>query len=341
MNNIAKLSFAALLLLGACKGKEPQSDNNNIVGQETGINDSPSQHSNVNPVVNPDDTLMGKKQITKAGNSIHTEITKQDGQTITVTETVLPYYISGKVEGGAGGNVIIDEMKIGNFKPLFSQTINPDGLYDFEGELSEPTILQLRLPAGAIHVVVYPGDTITLSSKLAHPENFTSGGSPETERLRDMYLILEAANAKKDKVTSEIESETDKSKLARLYSLQSVRMNQIDAEKRHNLEKFIDKVDTSFVAILAALYLDPIQNFPYIQKVVKKFQYKWPNSLFYDALYKKYIAYLPVQIGHQAPELLSSTPEGKDLRLSSLKGKYVLVDFWLRGASLVNSSSLI
>ena len=34
------------------------------------------------------------------------------------------------------------------------------------------------------------------------------------------------------------------------------------------------------------------------------------------------------QIGSQAPDLTMATPEGKMMTLSSLKGKYVLVDFW-------------
>ena len=35
-----------------------------------------------------------------------------------------------------------------------------------------------------------------------------------------------------------------------------------------------------------------------------------------------------VQIGQQAPEIVMSSPTGEVLRLSHLKGKVVLVDFW-------------
>jgi thiol-disulfide isomerase/thioredoxin len=38
--------------------------------------------------------------------------------------------------------------------------------------------------------------------------------------------------------------------------------------------------------------------------------------------------YKTVAIGKVAPEIIQSSPEGKDVALSSLKGKYVLVDFW-------------
>ena len=35
-----------------------------------------------------------------------------------------------------------------------------------------------------------------------------------------------------------------------------------------------------------------------------------------------------VQIGNLAPELTLSNPEGKEIKLSSLRGKVVLIDFW-------------
>ena len=35
-----------------------------------------------------------------------------------------------------------------------------------------------------------------------------------------------------------------------------------------------------------------------------------------------------LNIGNKAPEIIEKSPDGKDLKLSSLKGKIVLIDFW-------------
>jgi thiol-disulfide isomerase/thioredoxin len=35
-----------------------------------------------------------------------------------------------------------------------------------------------------------------------------------------------------------------------------------------------------------------------------------------------------IQIGNVAPELILSSPDGKEIKLSSLRGKVVLIDFW-------------
>lgn len=36
----------------------------------------------------------------------------------------------------------------------------------------------------------------------------------------------------------------------------------------------------------------------------------------------------PVEIGNQAPDILLETPDGKEMKLSESRGKYVLLDFW-------------
>lgn len=36
----------------------------------------------------------------------------------------------------------------------------------------------------------------------------------------------------------------------------------------------------------------------------------------------------PVEIGNQAPDILLETPDGKEMKLSETRGKYVLLDFW-------------
>ena len=41
-----------------------------------------------------------------------------------------------------------------------------------------------------------------------------------------------------------------------------------------------------------------------------------------------FVAEQGIEIGDLAPELSFKSPEGKTLKLSSLKGKYVLIDFW-------------
>ncbi len=48
----------------------------------------------------------------------------------------------------------------------------------------------------------------------------------------------------------------------------------------------------------------------------------------FDANKAKINATPPVNVGDQAPEIAMENPDGKVMKLSSLKGKIVLIDFW-------------
>lgn len=321
MRKIAILSTALVFFFASCQNEKKSSDNQDNTTSDNSLVQNGVQGTSIgdsNTTANAPGT-PGTSGITN-GSPSHS---LGSGE-YNVSK---PYYIRGKLTGGAGGTVILDQLGIGSIKPLFSQTVNQEELYDFEGELKEPALLQLRLPAGRIHLIVYPGDTIFVTSTLAHPENFSAQGSVETMRLRDMYLVLEAANAKKRVLREELDN-ADKSKVTQMVDLQTVKYQQIEEEKHNNLMKFMDKIDTSFVCIMACQYLDPDKNFAYMEKVDKRFANKFPNSTFYEALHKKVAAYGVIQVGHMAPEILSNTPDNKTVRLSDLRGKYVLVDFW-------------
>jgi peroxiredoxin len=55
---------------------------------------------------------------------------------------------------------------------------------------------------------------------------------------------------------------------------------------------------------------------------------KLPPNQWYSAFMSKSEARLRTAVGVVAPDINLSSPEGKPIALSSLKGKYVLIDFW-------------
>lgn len=58
--------------------------------------------------------------------------------------------------------------------------------------------------------------------------------------------------------------------------------------------------------------------------LIRQYVTQFPNS----ANAKRYAATLSPEIGDLAPDLTFSNPDGKNMSLSSLKGKVVLLDFW-------------
>ncbi len=258
----------------------------------------------------------------------------KNGQVIEARETVtpfqpeIPYYLNGTLVDGAGANIILDRLSIGKMKPLYTQSVNKEGLFDFEGTVSEPQLMQFRLPAGSIHFVVKPGDTLNFQMHLQSTENYSVIGNVESMQLKEMYEILNRANEKKHAFDERIKATNDKQILKQLYISKPAHYAAIDEIKFAELKKFITKIGTSFTALLAAIYLKPEANIEFLEELDRKFAGLYPTSEYYKALHEKVLVHAPIALGKFAPEIISQTTEGATFKLSSTRGKYVLVDFW-------------
>ena len=103
--------------------------------------------------------------------------------------------------------------------------------------------------------------------------------------------------------------------------------------------KFIDTSSNAIVALFALGYTRDIEP-EKLEQPITKLTKRFPGNEAVSSLAKQYKQIMdqskqqettqktkPV-IGDMAPDLNMQTPDGKMLALSSLKGKYVLVDFW-------------
>jgi|GEM_PF-1367373 len=241
-----------------------------------------------------------------------------------------PYYVEGVLIHGEGGNITLDQLGIGNdIKPLAVQAANSEGRFGFDGVCSGPELMQLRLPAGNIQFIVRPKDTVDFTIVLEDPKDYKVYGSIESLQLEEVFNILNDANAKKDIIEDKIKKAVnDRQLYVHLVEKKVDQYKEINREKRATLMKYITKIDTSYVTLLAAAYLDPYEDFDFIKNLDKKMQSRYGNTIFYKALHDKVVAFAPVDIGMIAPEIISKTPDGKTVKLSSLKGKVVFLNFW-------------
>lgn len=94
------------------------------------------------------------------------------------------------------------------------------------------------------------------------------------------------------------------------------------------LKQFADTVSNPFATLLAVNYWT-IQDTAFLERLSKRFHQQIPHSRYteqFDAQIskKKY----GMHIGDKAPEILMKDLNGKTIKLSGLRGQYVLVDFW-------------
>lgn len=239
--------------------------------------------------------------------------------------------IIGFVKGGANVNVILDELDIGNIYPIYSAVVDENNTFRFDFQVNEPSIYQLRFPNGNIHLFLR-GGTVKVNTNLSDLGSYQVIGSPESMQLKEMYYLLNDLNSKTVELQDRVETlKKDKSKvkeLLRLVDSLPIYYSAISKEKSKKLRNFVERLDTSMIALLAAFYLDADENYDFLIKTRNKFSKICPGSRFYKQLDDKLANIVPVGPGKDAPNTVASDPNGKEVQLASLKGNVVLLYFW-------------
>ncbi|MFC2113772.1 redoxin domain-containing protein [Bacteroidota bacterium] len=239
--------------------------------------------------------------------------------------------VKGYVKGGANANVILDELDIGQINPLESRIVDENGGFIFDIDIPEPGIYQIRFAHANIHLFLR-GGTVQVNTTYSNVGNYELIGSPESYHLKEMYLILSEINHQTSSIQERVEKlKKDKKRVKELLALVDslpIYYDAINKEKSNQLIKFIDRVDTSMVGLLAAFYMDPDENYEFVVKTRNRFATICPNSKFFKQLDDKVAQIVPVGPGHSAPNTVIDDAQGRSIALSKYIGKTVLVYFW-------------
>ena len=106
------------------------------------------------------------------------------------------------------------------------------------------------------------------------------------------------------------------------------RYKQIEQENSDKIKRKIKEMGTSLTAFYAVNYLDAEKEFSFLKELADKFQQELPDSRYTQQFVAQIGALSKLAIGMPAPDIALPNPEGDTVRLSSLRGNYVMVDFW-------------
>lgn len=250
-----------------------------------------------------------------------------------------PFTVTGKL--GTVNTKLYLAYQLGSTKVLDSaQCVN--GAFEFKGDLIYPSLALLIADyknAGADKLDTKTGDalvfyidkgTITVQS----PDSLYKAqivGSPINDQYKKLQAIMEDAKLKTNRLMNAAMRSTSDSTITA-----DDRQNQIQAalkviqDGRHqSLKDFIIRYPDSYLSLLIIGDLDgptpdPNELLPLLNGLSKDLQDTETARNLRNALE----SLKSVEIGAMAPDFEQPDTAGRPVRLSSFRGKYVLLDFW-------------
>lgn len=214
------------------------------------------------------------------------------------------------------------------------------------GELTEPTFFQLRVSTkGSSYIVLLlnPSDKAELTIDLNDFTNYTVTGSPESIKTKHLTNRLAKTVNSLDSLTSLINrSSTVSEKLMLSQQYESI----IDKQRAFSTQFIWDSLMSR--ASVMALYqkvgadrfvFDRAEDIQLFKAVATSLIARFPESDYAKGMLRDIKNQEKIVFSHRLQELVKNAeaslpdialpnPKGDTIRLSSLKGKVILLDFW-------------
>jgi thiol-disulfide isomerase/thioredoxin len=254
------------------------------------------------------------------------------------------FLIEGKITGAANKTLYLEAMSQDGTIDVAQTETDEDGNFELVGNIPDMGIYQLRLGEGdekIIPLTLIPEDEVELNSDFstyATSPNFS--GTEWAKPLTTYMNLFNEFAIKQSKMAQEKSAQMTEAEMMAKYK-----------EFRQPIDRFakkqMQKEPSNPVNIILSSSLSPTLGFKewdpgnldIMKTIGSAFLKRFPNSPIaqnmstqaaqLEGAYAEFKAYEQQEkSGILAPEITMKNPEGKTLKLSDLKGKYVLIDFW-------------
>ena len=249
------------------------------------------------------------------------------------------FTVIGNIGGLPEQNIILEQLNANDQITIVdSSRSKPDGHFELSGIAPEPGLYRLHFMTNKFILLSVVTSNIRIDGDWKNLENYTITGSPESQDLQKFLLAIRKHLNDYNNMCIVLDTLQ-----ARGNDSLFMKAKSDFQDMRQNFTQFVERyADTSHYqpnAIFAARMLNGSTEVNYLEAFYQSMARRFPGT----RMTKDYAEYhvksalrlkqqsagknLAVE-GSLAPEISLPDINGKTTSLSSLRGKYVLLDFW-------------
>ncbi|MFT6850593.1 MAG: peroxiredoxin [Sphingobacteriales bacterium] len=238
--------------------------------------------------------------------------------------------INGSVAGDAPEMVYLERMEdIRRADKIDSSVVSAEGKFSFTREVENTEMYRILFGRrNGVFFTGNKGETLGLNITLGETFEYNVDGNPVAKAIEELYKNSQKLNAEFRigyQAFLELDDEAKKEAEAGLEAAYT----EMQENERDSAKDFIAKNKNHIAAVYVTNYLDQDKDFDIMNDLAETIKTTPAGSTDYGKSFLNHVDELgKLSIGADAPEISLPSPDGENVPLSSLKGQYVLVDFW-------------
>jgi len=245
------------------------------------------------------------------------------------------FAISGTITNpGSLKKIYLLEADSTQISVVDSTNLSDQGKFQFKHVTPYANFFKIRVGGNIFSLIAKNGDAIEFSNNLTdNTHAYQISGSEEADKVKEFSKITDYYVDKTGKITQEYEDKAqalgrESDSLINIY--RPLFIKNMDEFSRASL-KFGNENKNTLEGFYAVASLeDPAK---YEQEMIAyagaiKDGFKFKDNPAVQQFIRQMMKLKPVSVGHAAPDFTIGGIDGKPIKLSDYKGKYVMLDFW-------------
>ena len=241
------------------------------------------------------------------------------------------YEISGQLKNAPAGTVLhLSELTVNQFVEKGQTKTDASGKFTLKGVAAIPGIFQLKVDEANQVLLLLDNKThLQLSGDAKSlTATYTVKGSKDAEVLRQLTQVMQGTKGQLDGLSQRFNAAGQAGKTEEMKAIEK-EYYVIQGGNTVKVKTLIRQNAATVVGGFAVgAFLNPEEEFSFSDSIAAIQRRANPNSPFTKELTARLEPLRATAQGTMAPEINLATPTGPKLALSSLRGKYVLIDFW-------------
>lgn len=235
--------------------------------------------------------------------------------------------VSGKIENAPDGAIVLSQFTDSRPKVLDTLELDSKGEFSYELAVETPTFYELNIYGQKVVRLALFKEDVEVKYDFSNPESLTIEGSEDTKEMAKIEKLMESYQADVNKLNEAYYEAMSNNNAEAIKKIQADAM-VLESNQAERVKEMITSMGDSFASLAAIGLLNPKNDFQFIDQLVAKLNESYPGTASILKMKQQLDEMRALSVGQPAPEIELPNPDGAIVKLSDLRGKYVLIDFW-------------